>query len=61
MVVSSGVLPVDLVLVRGEAIVDENMLTGEAVPVRKVAYTPAADGYCYSPDINKVGEEVSGA
>jgi cation-transporting ATPase 13A3/4/5 len=38
---------------RGEAIVDENMLTGEAVPVRKVAYSPAVDGPHYDPDVHK--------
>jgi magnesium-transporting ATPase (P-type) len=38
---------------RGEAIVDENMLTGEAVPVRKVSYSPAVDGLRYDPDVHK--------
>ena len=38
---------------RGEAIVDENMLTGEAVPVRKVSYSPAVDGLNYDPDVLK--------
>jgi len=38
---------------RGEAIVDENMLTGEAVPVRKVSYSPAVDGPNYDPDVHK--------
>jgi magnesium-transporting ATPase (P-type) len=38
---------------RGEAIVDENMLTGEAVPVRKVSYSPAVDGLSYDPDVLK--------
>lgn len=38
---------------RGEAIVDENMLTGEAVPVRKVSYSPAVDGLAYEPDVHK--------
>ena len=32
---------------------DENMLTGEAVPVRKVAYSPAVDGLAYDPDVHK--------
>lgn len=29
------------------------MLTGEAVPVRKVAYSPAVDGPAYDPDVHK--------
>ena len=32
---------------------DENMLTGEAVPVRKVSYSPAVDGLSYDPDVLK--------
>ena len=29
------------------------MLTGEAVPVRKVSYSPAVDGLNYDPDVQK--------
>lgn len=52
--VENGVLPCDLVLLRGEAIVDENMLTGEAVPVRKTSYSPESSASTsYLPDVQK--------
>jgi len=53
ILVKPGILPCDVVLLKGEAIVDETMLTGEAIPVRKVAYSSGSEGYHYNPDVHK--------
>lgn len=49
VLVSSGPVPADIVLLQGEAVVDEALLTGEATSVRKVAWSAEHDaGSSYS-------------
>ncbi|KAF5835495.1 hypothetical protein DUNSADRAFT_7279 [Dunaliella salina] len=44
VVVVPGKAPCDMVLLDGEVVVDETILTGESVPVRKVPYDPDLEG-----------------
>lgn len=53
MWVKPGPLPADMVLLRGECIVDEGMLTGEAVPVRKTGYQAPHEARPYDPELDK--------
>lgn len=46
VLVSHGSVPADIVLLQGEAVVDEALLTGEATSVRKVAWTAESDAGC---------------
>lgn len=45
MQVPRGILPCDLVLLSGQAIVNEAILTGESVPVIKTQLTDTSQGY----------------
>jgi len=48
-----GIMSCDVVLLSGNAIVDEGMLTGESVPVTKTPLTPLDNDELYSPEAHK--------
>ncbi|KAI9000254.1 hypothetical protein BC832DRAFT_147677 [Gaertneriomyces semiglobifer] len=56
-----GIVPCDMVLIQGEAIMDESTLTGETIPVAKMALTSDPTAGSYAPDQHRASTLFGGS
>jgi len=48
------IIPVDLIIIDGKAIVDEALLTGESIPISKTSYKHMESNIIINNDLNNV-------